>query len=139
MGHREGLSSTVLIDSSAWIEYLRATGSQVHLTVRRLVSSKVTIATTDVVMLELLAGADQAPERRRIQALLNRCRFLAVRPLFEYEEAAILYARCRRAGVTPRSLVDCLIAAVAIRTEVPLLHADRDFDVIARHTSLRLM
>jgi hypothetical protein len=26
---------------------------------------------------------------------------------------------------------------VALRTSVPVLHADRDFDVLARHTGLR--
>jgi len=37
-----------------------------------------------------------------------------------------------------RRLIDCLIAAVAIRADVPVLHADTDFDVLARRTALRL-
>lgn len=43
-----------------------------------------------------------------------------------------------RAGEPVRSGMDCLIAAVAIRDDATLLHADRDFDVIARHTELRI-
>ena len=35
--------------------------------------------------------------------------------------------------------MDCLIAAVAIRERAHVLHRDRDFDVIARHTDLRLL
>ena len=35
-----------------------------------------------------------------------------------------------------RTLTDCLIAVVALRESLPVLHADRDFDVLARHTSL---
>lgn len=44
---------------------------------------------------------------------------------------------CRRAGESPRRLVDCLIAAVAIAHDVALLHADADFEVIALHVPLR--
>jgi predicted nucleic acid-binding protein len=34
-------------------------------------------------------------------------------------------------------MLDCLVAAVAIRHNIPVLHRDRDFDVLARHTELR--
>ncbi len=54
----------------------------------------------------------------------------------DYEEAAGLYRTCRRRGETVRRLVDCLIAAVTIRAGAGLLHADADFTVLARHTSL---
>ena len=43
------------------------------------------------------------------------------------------------AGFTPRSLLHCVIAAVTTRHDVPLLHRDRDFDVIARHSDLRVL
>ena len=52
------------------------------------------------------------------------------------KRAAALYRRCRREGETVRKLMDCLIAAVAIRAGVPILHNDPDFDVLARHTEL---
>ncbi len=55
------------------------------------------------------------------------------------EQAATLHRACRRAGETPRSLNDCLIAAVALRHDVPVLHRDRDFTVLAQHTDLRLV
>ena len=41
-------------------------------------------------------------------------------------------------GITPRRLLDCLIAAVAIRTGVPVLAQDRDYELIAEHTPLEL-
>lgn len=47
------------------------------------------------------------------------------------EEAASLYRTCRRHGETVRKLIDCLIAAPAIRADIPILHADADFDVLA--------
>jgi len=45
---------------------------------------------------------------------------------------------CRRGGETVRRLVDCLIAAAALSADVAVLHDDSDFDVLARHTALRL-
>ena len=45
---------------------------------------------------------------------------------------------CRSAGVTPRSLADCLVAAVAINNDLEVLSADRDFAAIAEHVPLRL-
>ncbi len=54
----------------------------------------------------------------------------------DYDEAAALYRASRRHGSTVRKLVDALIAAVAIRVDAPLLHADGDFAALARHTRL---
>jgi predicted nucleic acid-binding protein len=49
----------------------------------------------------------------------------------------VLYRLCRSEGETVRALTACLIAVVALRTSVAVLHSDRDFDVLARHTGLR--
>jgi len=57
-------------------------------------------------------------------------------PLDLYVSAADIYRLGRRKGVTIRSGVDCLIAAIAIRNAIPVWHRDRDFDVIARYTAL---
>ena len=54
------------------------------------------------------------------------------------EDAADVYRRCRRAGDTTRALTDCLIATVAMRARLPLLHRDADFDAIARHAPGRI-
>jgi predicted nucleic acid-binding protein len=54
-----------------------------------------------------------------------------------FEEAVQLYRAARRAGVTVRSSVDCLIAACAIRHGVTVLHVDRDFTLLARASSLK--
>ena len=49
----------------------------------------------------------------------------------DFDAAARIYRRCRAAGVTPRGLIDCLIAAVAWRHEAPLLAHDADLARIA--------
>lgn len=128
----------ILVDSSAWVEYLRRTGSPVHLRVRTALEEKVELASTDVVLMEVLAGARDDRDRDRLRRLLYGRTLLAVEGPLDYEQAAELYRACRLHGETPRKLTDCLIAAVAIRHQAQVLHADADFDVIARHTSLRL-
>ena len=127
-----------LVDSSAWIEFLRGTGSPVQLRLRAALQEGAALACTDVVLMELLAGARDAADRDRLRRLLYSVEFLAVEGPGDYESAAELYRLCRRGGETPRQLADCLIAAVAIRNDIELLCADADFEAIARHSALRL-
>lgn len=124
----------VLIDTSAWIEYLNRTGSAVNVAVRRQLRDGA--ATTDIVLMEVLAGTNDPARLASWVRLLNRCEFVAQESRIDAEAAAHLYRRCRRAGETPRKLTDCLIAAVALRNDITVLHQDRDFEVIARHTEL---
>jgi predicted nucleic acid-binding protein len=127
-----------LVDTSAWVEYLRATQSLTHLTMRRLVHGDDVLHTTDVVVMEVLAGARDDTHANRLRRLLARCEFVPTEGLDDFERAAAIYRQCRRAGDTIRALTDCLIAGVAIRADLDLLHADRDFEAIARHTDLQL-
>jgi hypothetical protein len=125
----------ILIDTSAWIEFLRDTGSRVCDHVDRLLDGE--IAVCDPVRMEVLAGARSDEHLRDLRGLLARASTVATEPT-DYEDAAALYRTCRRGGETVRKLIDCLIAAVAIRAAIPVLHADTDFDVLARHTQLRV-
>jgi predicted nucleic acid-binding protein len=129
----------ILVDSSAWIEYLRATESPVHRYLRLLLEDGRPVATTGVVMLEVLAGARDEPHARKLSRLLGRCSLLAAEEPSDYEAAAALYRACRREGLTIRRPPDLLIATIAIRTDTPLLQLDVDFDAIARHAPLRIV
>jgi predicted nucleic acid-binding protein len=128
----------ILVDSSAWVEFLRGTGGPAHLRLRSALQGGLELASTDVIVMEILAGARDDADRDRLRRLLYGLEFLAVEGPTDYESAAELYRLCRRGGETPRKLSDCLIAAVAIRNEAALLCEDADFIAIARHTSLQL-
>lgn len=128
----------ILIDSSAWIEYLRGTGSAVDLTVCSALEGAAQLCSTEVVVMEILAGARDDREWDRLRRLLYGLRFLAGDGLADYELAAALYRTCRKHGQTPRKLSDCVIASVAIRNDAELLCDDADFLTIAAHTPLRL-
>jgi predicted nucleic acid-binding protein len=123
----------ILIDTSAWIEFLRDTVSPVCHRVDELLATD--IATCDPVRMEVLAGARDEGHLRGLRGLLERAILLPTHP-GDYEDAAAIYRSCRRQGETVRKLIDCLIAAIAVRQGVPLLHSDSDFDVIRRHTTL---
>ena len=130
-------ASVILVDTSAWIEYLRSTGHPAHLTLKYHLIHWTPIATTEVVIMELLAGTRSRAEHARLRNLLLAFPQLSLRGLPDYENAAELYRSCRRQGATVRKLIDCLIAAVAIREGATLLHNDRDFDALARHAQLQ--
>ena len=123
----------VLIDTSAWVEFLRDTGSPACERVQQALVDEA--ATADPVRMEVLAGARNELHMIQLRRLLARCMHFAADPV-DYEQAATLYRQCRANGETVRKLIDCLIAAVAIRHGVPVLHRDADFDVLRRHTGL---
>ncbi|MCP4898833.1 MAG: PIN domain nuclease [bacterium] len=125
----------ILIDSSAWIEFLRDTGSPICQRVDDLLAAE--IATCDVVRMEVLAGARNEQHLQQLRRLLARASTLPTEPV-DYDAAAALYRTCRQQGHTVRKLIDCLIAAVAIRGNVPILHMDVDFDILAQHTTLQV-
>ena len=125
----------ILIDTSAWVEFLRNTGTAVCDLVDELLVEEVAIC--DAVRMEVLAGARNESHLMSLRRLLARAAVIPTR-VTDYDDAAALYRRCRRQGETVRKLVDCLIASVAIRAGAAILHNDADFDVLARHTELRV-
>jgi predicted nucleic acid-binding protein len=125
----------MIVDTSAWIDYslntVGALGDAIDLAL-----DNGQAMTVDVVRLELLVGL-APPGRRAMNGILARCRHVAQEHIFDVDDALGLYEQCRRAGETIRSANDCLIAAIAIRNDVAVLHKDKDFDAIARHTALQ--
>lgn len=125
----------ILIDTSAWIEFRRDTNSDVCNRVDDLIDSS--IARCDPIRMELLAGATSADNLGDLRALLARTTVFSMHPE-HYEMASSLYRSARSRGLTVRSSVDCLIAAIAIDHGLPLLTADRDFAFLAQISDLIL-
>jgi len=125
----------ILIDTSAWVEFFRDTGSPACERVSALLDQAFAI--NDPIRMEILAGARDEQHLHQLRGLLARATTLPTNPI-DYEHAAFLYRRCRNGGETVRKLIDCLIAATAIRAGTPLLHCDRDFDSLAHWTDLKI-
>ncbi len=121
----------ILADSSAWVEFDRATGSRVDQRMTELIAGDGELAVTEPVVMEVLAGARTDAAEADLRRLLQRFPLAQLDPVSDFDAAARIYRRCRAAGVTPRGLLDCLIAAVAWRHEAPLLAYDVDLARIA--------
>jgi predicted nucleic acid-binding protein len=128
----------ILVDATAWIEYLRATGSRGDARLRELLVAQAPLAVTDLVLMEVLAGARDDAHRDQLRRLLARCDYWPVMAPADFEGAADLFRRCRSAGVKIRRLPECVVAVVAMRHGAALLHADPDFDAVARCAPLTI-
>ena len=124
-----------LIDTSAWVEYLRDSNSATCNEVDRLLNFEPALC--DAIRMELLAGARDEQHVAQLEKLLARATVIKTESI-DYDNAAAIYRACRRLGLTIRTHIDCLIAAIAIRTRTELLHKDSDFDAIAKVTTLRI-
>jgi predicted nucleic acid-binding protein len=116
----------ILVDTSAWVEFDRATGSAVDARLAELIESTDEVTVTEPIVMEVLAGARDDPRERELRRLLDRFQLLRFDPVVHFDGAVRIYRSCRASGVTPRGLVDCLIAAVATANAVPVLAHDRD-------------
>lgn len=127
----------LLVDSSAWIDYLRDAPTRAQAALTQRVEAGEELVTTEPVVMELLAGADTPARAARIGRLVDGLPVLSVDPVVDFRSAASIFLAVRASGPTPRSLVDCLIAATAVRHDVELAHDNADFDAIAAAWPLR--
>jgi len=124
----------LLVDTSAWIEVFRKPAGLDLSGVGWLDQ----VVTCLPVVQEVLQGfRDEAAFRVARDAMLALPCVESPLPQARFEEAAALYRSARRAGFTVRSGIDCLIAACAIRHGLTVLHADRDFSLLAKVSPLQ--
>ncbi|MGI8760532.1 MAG: type II toxin-antitoxin system VapC family toxin [Jatrophihabitantaceae bacterium] len=122
----------ILADTSAWAEYDRATGSPVDARLTELITTAGPLVITEPVIMEVLAGARSDAREDQLRRLLLRARLLPFDAVTDFDAATKIYRRCRRAGVTPRGMIDCMITAVAWRRRAALLSQDVDLDRVAQ-------
>ncbi len=121
----------VLVDSTVWIDLLRNQATPPVARLRALLAAGEALV-APVIVQELLQGASSPDSLERLRAHFLALPMLEPKPgAATHAAAGALYARCRWAGITPRSPHDCLIAQLAVEHGMPLLHDDRDFEAIA--------
>lgn len=128
----------ILVDSSVWVEYDRATGSPSHLRLKGLIETGGPVAVTQPVIMEVLAGACDDRRETDLRRLLGRFKLLNFDAVTDFDGAVRIYRRCRAVGITPRGMLDCMIAAVAWRQGATLLAHDADMDRVARIVEIEL-
>jgi predicted nucleic acid-binding protein len=127
----------ILVDTSAWVEFDRGTGSAVDERLRAVMRAGE-VAVCEPVLMEVLAGARDERRADELRQLLTSFLWLPVQPVADFEGAARVYRICRRAGLAPRGLTDCMTVSMALRSGSSLLAADRDFARMAEVLPLRL-
>jgi predicted nucleic acid-binding protein len=128
----------ILVDTSAWVEYDRATGSAVDRRLTQLITDEGAIAITEPVVMELAAGARTDQREMDLRRLLLRFALLTFDTVVDFDSAANIYRACRRVGVTPRAMIDCMVAAVALRHGASLLAVDVDMNRVAEVVGISL-
>ena len=123
----------ILVDSSIWIDLL-SKKPKFQLTENVL----PTISTCPPVVQEVLQGVSDAKAYKRIfEGLLAMPCFSSPVTMENYLTAADIFRTSRKRGITVRSSIDCLIAAIAMESDLTVWHCDRDFENIAKFVDLK--
>ena len=127
----------VIIDTSVFIEFFAGRKIKEVLQFIKLLENRANIAVSGIIYQEVLQGINSDQDFWNIKAILDEFIYLDFpKPL--YFESCQMYRALRKKGVTIRKTHDLQIAAVAIENDIPLLARDRDFNNIAKHTSLKI-
>ncbi|SRR5690554_3650049 len=130
------MSKPILVDTSVWIDYLK--GEIDHRTdyLYNHLSHDFPVLICPIILQELLQGIRTDVEYRRVKSILLSYTMLEIDPVGAAIGAANLYRSLQKKGITIRKSNDCLIAYFAITHSVPLLHNDKDYDLISTGSSL---
>lgn len=122
----------ILVDTSAWIDFLKPDNSEPKIILHQLVEEGEDICLADINVMEILQGVRSEKDFKRLKKYLLEFPVFSLKSSQSYIEAARIYRTCWKKGVTIRKSIDCMIARVAIENGLTLLHKDTDFDNIAK-------
>lgn len=122
----------ILVDTTVLIDALKGAQNSKTVLFRRLLDNEQQFGFSEYTYLEVLQGARDNSEYVQLKEyLLEQHIFFLPKTLETYDRASQIYFSLKRQGVTPRSSVDILIALTAIEYNLPLLHNDKDFDLMS--------
>jgi len=128
----------LLVDTTVWVDHFRGSDSPQTSALRHALANGEDVSICGVILAEVLQGIRDDGEYRRTRSRLG---YLVYLPMTKavFIRSAEMYRCLRAGGITIRKPVDCMIAAVALEHDMPLLHNDRDFDYIAARCGLRVV
>ena len=127
----------VLVDRTVWIEFFSDRNEPHVVTLQELIENEEDLSLCGVILTEVLQGIRSDTDFIKIKEYLGDLIFLPMRQA-TFLRSTEIYRSLRKQGITIRKPVDCMIASVAIDYDIHLLHNDRDFDHIAKHSKLRI-
>jgi len=127
----------VLVDTTVWIDFFADKKcEQVHI-LTSLLEKKENICICGIILTEILQGIRDDKDYARTKRLMESLVFLKMSRQ-TFLRSADMYRRLRQKGITVRNSLDCMIAAIAVEYQLPLLQHDRDFAPLAEHCGLIL-
>jgi len=132
------MSEQLIFDTSVWIDFLRGRNTPQVSLLDNYIGNNHPVVLTPTILQETLQGIREDDQYSHIKELLNYFTMLQLPPVQAAIGAAELYRSLRKKGVTIRKSNDCMIAYYAIVAAIPLVHTDQDFELISRHSGLRL-
>ncbi len=129
----------MIVDTSVWIDFLNGHPSPQADALAQAIAAGDAISLPGLVLTEILLGLKNDAQARRVESLLDAFDWIDGTTRDDHIAAARLYRQCRAKGVTVRSTIDCLIAQLCIRDNLPLLAKDRDFTEMAKVVPLMVV
>lgn len=120
----------VLVDTSAWVDFLNGYASRECSALRFLLEEEHDLCTCGIIVSEVFQGLRRDKSRAKVEVLFKELTFLEPLGLPLYLRAAEIYRLLRKRGKTIRSTIDCIIAAIAEENDCTLLARDRDMEII---------
>lgn len=120
----------VLVDTSAWVDFLNGFPSPTADALAELLQGDDDACTCGIVVAEVIQGLRRKEGRETIRRSFEDLIFVEPSGLRSYLRAAELYRKLRERGLTVRSTIDCIIAALAEESGCAVLARDRDLDAI---------
>jgi predicted nucleic acid-binding protein len=128
----------VLVDTSAWVDFLNGHPSPATEALAELLEGEEDVCTCGIVVAEVFQGLRRDREREAIQRSFRDLLFVEPSGIELYLHAAGLYRSLRKRGVTVRSTIDCIIATLAEEADCALLARDTDMEAILDSGLLRV-
>lgn len=131
--HAEKTWMSVLVDSSAWIDYFRGSGRHAG-ALDQLIDEDLVVV-NDLILAELLPALHMRRQRKLIRLL----REVARRPVdVDWEDIVQLRITCLRNGINKVGIPDLIIAQHALQNGLELLSRDQHFSELSKHVPLFL-
>ncbi len=121
----------ILVDTSVLIPYLTGQKNDSVEKMEMIIDQDIIFGINVYIYQELLQGTKSKEDFGKLKTYLDTMTFFNLSSRQSYADAAAIYFKCRRNGVTVRSTIDCLIAQTAIEHDLELLHNDNDFNMIS--------
>lgn len=132
------MSAPLLFDTSVWIDFLNRKNTPSADLLEKNIQDDEQVFLTPTILQEILQGIRDDSKYEQIKETLSYFSVLELSHVPAAVAAAQLYRSLRKKGATIRKSNDCLIAHYAMEFKLTLVHADSDFDLIAKHSRLKV-